>query len=141
MKATKGSVWLAGPIINKRAAGTRDACFAANEPLLAALLQSHQVRRDPDCWFVDGRLGQLWEYGIGTIGFTVGNGTMIQKAIQAGFVPTHRGNGEANFGQIAWTPEILNKLTKLLRLRRRRLVSSCGKNALHKPPLRPGGIL
>jgi hypothetical protein len=62
------------------------------------------------------------EWGRGKLGFTVGSGYMISKAIEAGFVPTQRGDGEANFSCL-WSDENVGKLTKLLRLRIRRPAS------------------
>ena len=44
---------------------------------------------------------------------------MITSAIKAGFVPTQRGDGEANFS-CDWTDENVEKLVRLLRLRVRR---------------------
>ena len=41
---------------------------------------------------------------------------MISKALEAGFVPNQRGDGEANFS-CAWTDESVERLVRLLKLR------------------------
>jgi len=43
-----------------------------------------------DGWFASGRPGQVWEYGVGKLGFTVTSGRMISKMIAAGYTPTQR---------------------------------------------------
>ena len=43
--------------------------------------------RSEDSRFARGRQGQLWEYGTGKLGFTVGTAHRISPATEAGFVP------------------------------------------------------
>ena len=90
--------------------------YPENSELLRKLNKRLKLFRGEDGWFATGRLGQVWEYGTGNLGFTVGTGVMISKAIEAGFIPTQRGDGEANFS-CSWTDESVERLVRLLRLR------------------------
>jgi len=44
---------------------------------------THQRLGSEDGWFASGRFGQVWEYGVGKLGFTVTSGRMISKMIAA----------------------------------------------------------
>jgi hypothetical protein len=50
-------------------------------------------------WLAQGATGQLWEYGIHELGFTVGSGKMIEGTIAAGFTISHRGAGDVFKGR------------------------------------------
>ena len=78
-----------------------------------------KIFRGEDGWFAKGRQGQLWEWGKRKLGFTVTTANMITIAIDAGFIPTQRGQDEANFS-CDWNDENLDKLTAMLKLRIRR---------------------
>jgi hypothetical protein len=93
--------------------------YPENSELLRKLNKRLKLFRDEDGWFAKGRQGQLWEWGRGKLGFTVGTGVMVSKAIEAGFMATQRGDGEANFS-CDWTDENVAKLARLLKLRVRR---------------------
>jgi hypothetical protein len=109
-----------GPLFAKAADLGSFADWPENAPLLRALNKRLKLFRGEDGWFARGSQGQLWEYGKGKLGFTVGTGKMIAVAIEAGFVPTQRGDGEANFS-CDWSDENVGKLAKLLRLRIRKV--------------------
>jgi hypothetical protein len=94
--------------------------FKENALRLRALNKHWKLYRGEDGWFASGRLGQVWEYGVGKLGFSVTSGRMITKMIAAGYTPTQRGDREANFS-CAWTAENIHKLKSLLRIRLRRL--------------------
>ncbi len=111
-----GSPFQDGPLFAKGADLGTFSEYPGNSELLRKLNKRLKLFRGEDGWFAKGRLGQLWEYGTGKLGFTVGTGIMISKAIGAGFVSTQRGEGEANFS-CPWTDETLERLIKLLRLR------------------------
>ena len=98
------------------------ALFRENANLLRALNKRLKLFRGEDGWFARGRQGQLWEWGRGKLGFTVGTAHMIGPAAEAGFVPVQRGDTEANFS-CPWTEENIDRLTKLLRLKIRRPAS------------------
>jgi hypothetical protein len=96
------------------------ASFKENAPRLKALNKHWKLYHGGDGWFTSGRLGQVWEYGVGKLGFTVTSGRMITKMIAAGYPPTQRGDREANFS-CAWTAENIRKLENRLRIRLRRI--------------------
>ena len=106
---TKGSPFAEGPLIAKAADLGTFALLRENAGLLRRLNKRLKLFRGEDGWFARGRQGQVWEYGAGKLGFTVGTGIMISKAIEAGFVPNQRGDGEANFS-CAWTDELVERL-------------------------------
>lgn len=78
------------------------------------------------------RIGQLWGYGKGKLGFTVASVRMIGFVIEAGFTPTQQGDTEAHFS-CSWTDEMIPKLIKLLRLRIRRLDPTGGGGFISNP--------
>jgi hypothetical protein len=96
------------------------ACFKENAPRLKALNKHWKLYHGKDGWFASGRLGQVWEYGVGKLGFTVTSSRMIRRMIAVGHTLTQRGDREANFS-CAWTAENIHKLESLLRIRLRRL--------------------
>ena len=98
------------------------ALFRENADLLRALNKRLKLFRGEDGWFARGRQGQLWEWGRGKLGFTVGTAHMIGPAAEAGFVAAQRGDTEANFS-CPWTEENIDRLIKLLRLKIRRPAS------------------
>jgi hypothetical protein len=118
----KGTPFQDGPLIAKASDLGSFAEWPENADRLRKLNKRLKLFRGEDGWFARGSQGQLWEYGKGKLGFTVGTGIMISKAIEAGFVPTQRGDGEANFSCL-WSDENVGKLAKLLRLRIRRPAS------------------
>ena len=117
-----GSPLQAGPLIAKAADLGTFALFRENADLLRALNKRLKLFRGEDGWFARGRQGQLWEWGRGKLGFTVGTAHMIGPAAEAGFVLAQRGDTEANFS-CPWTEENINRLIKLLRLKIRRPAS------------------
>jgi hypothetical protein len=118
-RLAKGSPFADGALFAKAAdLGTFSGC-RENSELLRKLNKRLKLFRGEDGWFATGRLGQVWEYGTGKLGSTVGTGVMISKAIEAGFTPTQRGDGEANFS-CDWTDESVERLIRLLKLRIRR---------------------
>src|SRR5258708_3128461 len=118
----KGTPFQDGPLFAKAADLGSFADWPENSDLLRKLNKRLKLFRGEDGWFARGSQGQLWEWGRGKLGFTVGNGYMISRAIEEGFVPTQRGDGEANFSCL-WSDENVGKLTKLLHLRIRRPAS------------------
>lgn len=123
----KGTRFQEGPLIGKSADLGSFALFPENADHLRSLNKRLKLFYGEDGWFARGRLGQVWEYGVGKLGFTVGTGIMIRKAIAAGFTPTQCGGGEANFSCL-WTWEMVGKLVDLLKLGKRK-ASSVGRNA------------
>ena len=115
-KSPEGSPFADGPLIAKAADLGTFSGYRENSELLRKLNKRLKLFRGEDGWFAPGRLGQVWEYGTGKLGSTVGTGVMISKAIEAGFIPTQRGDGEANFS-CDWTDESVEKLIRLLKLR------------------------
>ena len=101
---SEGSPFADGALIAKAADLGTFSGHRENSELLRKLNKRLKLFRGEDGWFARGRQGQVWEYGAGKLGFTVGTGVMISKAIEAGFVPTQRGDGEANFS-CSWTDE------------------------------------
>jgi hypothetical protein len=118
----KGTPFEDGPLIGKAADLGSFVSWPENSDLLRKLNKRLKLFRGEDGWFASGAQGQLWEWGRGKLGFTVGTAQMISRAIETGFVPTQRGDGEANFS-CPWTEENVAKLTKLLCLRIRRPAS------------------
>jgi hypothetical protein len=119
----KGSALQAGPLMGRRHDLPSLASFKENAPRLKALNKHWKLYHGEDGRFASGRLGQVWEYGVGKVGFTVTSGRMISKMIAAGYTPTQRGDGEANFS-CAWTAENIHKLESLLRIRLRRVAAA-----------------
>ena len=115
----KGSARQDGPLISKAANLSGFADYKENSFALFKLNKRLKIFRGEDGWFARGKQGQLWEWGKGKLGFTVTTANMITIAIAAGFVPTQRGDDEANFS-CDWTDENVNKLASMLKLRIRR---------------------
>ena len=115
----KGSPYQIGPLIAKSADSSGLAAFKENKALLRALNKKLKLFRGEDGWFAKGKNGQVWEYGVGKLGFTVASTIMINNSILMGFKPTQRGDAEANFS-CEWSNENITKLIRLLRLRIRR---------------------
>ena len=115
----KGSALQAGPLIAKSANLSSFAAHKENAVQLFKLNKRLKIFRGEDGWFAKGRQGQLWEWGRNKLGFTVTTGHTITIAMDAGFVPTQRGDGEANFS-CDWTDENIDKLIAMLKLRIRR---------------------
>ena len=115
----KGTALQDGPLIAKAASLSSFASHSENAVLLFRLNKLLKIFRGEDGWFAKGRQGQLWEWGKHKLGFTVTTANMITIAIDAGFVPTQRGQDEANFS-CAWTDENVKRLASMLRLRIRR---------------------
>ena len=116
----KGSALQAGPLMGRRHDLPSMASSKENAPRLKALNKHWKLYHGEDGWFASGRLGQVWEFGIGKLGFTVTSGRMISKMIAAGYTPTQRGDREANFS-CAWTAENIQRLENLLHIRLRRV--------------------
>jgi hypothetical protein len=110
------SPFQSGPLIRKKSELLDFAAFPENRSRLSALNKRLKLFRGEDGWFASGRQGQVWEWGRGKLGFTVGTTRMISIAQEAGFVPTQRGDQEANFS-CDWNDETIERLIKLLRLR------------------------
>ena len=117
-----GNPFQDGPLFAKAADLGTFALFRENASLLRALNKRLKLFRGEDGWFARGRRGQLWDWGRGKLGFTVGTAHMIGPAAEAGFVPAQRGDAEANFSCL-WTEENIDRLIKLLRLKIRRPAS------------------
>ena len=115
----KGTAKQDGPLIAKAANLIAFADYQENRFLLFKLNKRLKIFRGEDGWFAKGRQGQLWEWGKHKLGFTVTTANMITIAIDAGFVPTQRGQDEASFS-CDWTDENLEKLAAMLKLRIRR---------------------
>ena len=114
-----------GALIDRTAHGANIVEHPANAARMDTLMATHQVRRSPDGWFVDGARGQLWEFGSERLGFTIAGKRNLKRVVQlsAGWATvTQRGDDEANL-RCDWTPENLQHLTRLLRLRRRKRLS------------------
>ena len=111
-----GTPFQEGPLFAKSADMGAFAEYPGNSDLLRKLNKRVKLFRGEDGWFAKGRRSQLWEYRIGKLGFTIVAGRAINKAISAGFVPTQRGDEEANFAT-DWNGESVEKLIKLLHLR------------------------
>jgi hypothetical protein len=94
------------------------AAFPENAERLTALNKRLKLYRGEDGWFASGRSGQLWEYGVGKLGFTVGSALSINRMIAAGFKIAQHGDEEANFS-CEWSEDCLERLIKLLRLKKR----------------------
>lgn len=116
----KGGPFQEGTLFAKAADLGTFSEYRENSELLRKLNKRLKLFRGEDGWFAAGRNGQVWEWGPGKLGFTVKTPRMVANAIEAGFVPTQRGDGEANFS-CAWVDEAIEKLIKLLRLRVRGL--------------------
>jgi hypothetical protein len=114
----KGSPFAVGALFAKAADLGTFSGHPENSELLRKLNKRLKLFRGEDGWFARGRKGQLWEYGTGKLGFTVGTPRMVANALEAGFVATQRGDQEANFS-CPWTEETIERLIKLLRLRTR----------------------
>ena len=132
----KGGPFQDGQLFAKAADLGTFSEYRGNSELLRKLNKRLKLFRGEDGWFAKGRQGQLWEYGRGRLGFTVGTSRMISNALEAGFVPTQRGDQEANFS-CAWTDETIERLIKLLRLRTRGVGNPSPKPM---PEHRNGGI-
>jgi hypothetical protein len=116
----KGTPLQAGPLIAKSANLSGFADYPKeNGFALFKLNKRLKIFRGEDGWFASGRHGQLWEWGKGKLGFTMGTANMIGIAINLGLVPTQRGQNEANFS-CDWTDSNLEKLIRMLKLRIRR---------------------
>jgi hypothetical protein len=115
----KGTVLQSGPLIAKSANLSGFAEYKENAVALFKLNKRLKIFRGEDGWFASGRHGQLWEWGKGKLGFTVGTANMITIAIAAGFTPTQRGDDEANFS-CDWNDENVGRLIWMLKLRIRR---------------------
>jgi hypothetical protein len=111
-----GTPFQDGPLIAKAADLGTFSEYPENSELLRKLNKRLKLFRGEDGWFATGRQGQVWEYGKGKLGCTVGTGQMKTVAIEAGFVPTQRGDGEANFS-CDWNDETIERLIGLLKLR------------------------
>ena len=93
----KQSALQEGPLIRKASDLATFADYPQNSEALRKLNKRLKLFRGEDGWFAAGRHGQVWEYGIGKLGFTVKTPQMITIAMEAGFVPKQRGDQEANF--------------------------------------------
>ena len=69
-----GSPFQEGPLIAKAADLGSFALFRENARLLRRLNKRLKLFRGEDGWFARARQGQVWEYGTGKLGFTVGTG-------------------------------------------------------------------
>jgi hypothetical protein len=63
------------------------AYFKGNAPKLRTLTKHWKIYHGEDGWVASGRLGQVWEFGVGKLGFTVTSGQMINKMIAAVIPP------------------------------------------------------
>ncbi len=118
VRLAKRSPFADGALFAKAADLGTFSGYPENSELLRKLNKRLKLFRGEAGWFARGRKGQLWEYGTGKLGFTVGTSRMISNAFEAGFVPTQRGDQEANFS-CPWTEETIERLIRLLRLRTR----------------------
>ncbi len=121
------------------------AFFDENQTLAAALYQrfrfewvcgSDNLPLDPHLreWVIIGQKGQLWEHGCGMLGITVEGTKWTASFIQqtSDFCTvSQNGSGEANL-RCTWNSENVEKLAKLLKLRKRRTISSCNAPSFHK---------
>ena len=114
----KASPFQEGPLIAKRYDLESFLAFPENRDRLRNLNKRIKIYHGEDGWFAGGRNGQLWEYGIHTLGFTVGTGRMVERAIKAGFTISQRGDHEANF-RLPWNENGVDRVIALLRLKRR----------------------
>jgi hypothetical protein len=87
----KESPFQEGQLIGKAADLGTLSEYRDNSDLLRRLNKRLKLFNGEDGWFAKGPNGQIWEYGVGKLGFTVGTGVMINKAVDAGFVPTSAG--------------------------------------------------
>ena len=69
----KGSPFADGPLFAKAADLGTFSEHRENSELLRKLNKRLKLFRGDDGWFARGRQGQLWEYGAGKLGFTVGD--------------------------------------------------------------------
>ena len=115
----KGSARQDGPLISKAANLSGFTEYKENGFLLFKLNKRLKIFRGEDGWFARGKQGQLWEWGRGKLGFTVTTANTITIAIDAGFIPTQRGDDEAKFS-CDWTDANVEKLLSMLRLQIRR---------------------
>jgi hypothetical protein len=111
-----GTPFQEGPLFAKSADMGAFAEYPGNSELLRKLNKRVKIFRGKDGWFAKGKRSQLWEYGIRKLGFTIDGGLAINNSINAGFVPTQLGDGEANFAT-GWNEESVERLIKLLHLR------------------------
>jgi hypothetical protein len=134
----KGTPFACGPMVPKRSdCKVGFGVHRANQERLYELNRRVKLFHGPEGWFADGTQGQLWEYGKGKLGFTVGSGVMVSKAILNGFTPTQSGDGEANFS-CEWTEEAVERLIRLLHLRKRKGYPSNplkGKESAQRKPI------
>lgn len=115
----RGTALQAGPMIWKNTTSETFCGFAENADLLSRLNKRVKLFRGKDGWFAHGVGGQVWEYGVRKLGFTVTTAQKINIMIDAGFQPAQRGDDEANF-VCEWTDENIGQLIRMLRLRVRR---------------------
>lgn len=83
-------------------------------------------------WIVQGRKGQLFEYGKGLLGITIEGPKWTRSFLQqtkSFCTISQRGDAEANL-YTSWTAENVAKLAKLLKLHKRRILSEIQKQTL-----------
>ena len=88
MNHKHGNPFADGPLIAKKADLGTFSEYPENAEKLRKLNKRVKLFRGEDGWFAKGRCSQVWEYGIGKLGFTIVGGLAINNAINAGFVPT-----------------------------------------------------
>ena len=77
----RGSALQTGPLLGRRYDLPSLASFRENAPRLKALNKHWKLYHGEDGWFASGRLGQVCEYGVGKLGFTVTSSRMINKVL------------------------------------------------------------
>ena len=78
----KESPFQEGPLIAKSADLGTFSEHGENSELLRKLNKRLKLFRGEDGWFARGRQGQLWEWGRGKLGFTVGTSRMIAMRLR-----------------------------------------------------------
>ncbi len=144
-KATHTSILERGKLIRKSSNPKGLAYFPDNGDLTADLFQRFRMEwvcgtdglpLDPTGvkeWVAIGEKGQLWEYGRGILGVSVEGEKWTPSFIRqvTGFCTvTQNGGGEANL-KCGWTPENVERLAKLLKLRKSpKILSEAKRQAL-----------
>lgn len=76
-------------------------------------------------WIIPGSKGNVWEYGVEMLGFSVNSGVMqerMRRETKDFAQMTQNGDGEANF-KFLYSPENMLKVAGMLKLRIRRRIS------------------
>ena len=99
------------------------AWFTVNRPHMLETFPKYRIEALDgleDGWVIPGRYGEVYEYGPHMLGATVVGGRMLPRILALPFVTvTQRGDDEMCI-KLPWTPELLSKLAKPLKLRKRR---------------------